>query len=137
MSVSWALQACQIESQDFYDLRAVVQLHLVARWDTKTSMSRHVAEAVAAALNDCSHMGPEFVTLFYAIRDAMSPDDVGMLRYTALRIAEARGLAPTRAALDKDIDEFMMGRNVEMEDLTSSSSSSSSSLSSMSTDYEQ
>lgn len=110
--VAWALQACPHDSQDFEDLRALVNAHTIGRpyWDTCAKMPSHLAEAVAAALDDCSHMGPEFVALFHAIRDAMQPEDVASLRYTALRIAEARGLAPTRQALDQDLDEFLASK---------------------------
>ena len=105
-AVARALQACPYDSQDFYDLCSLVKAHTNERsqWDTMTSP---LAEEVAAALDDCSHMGPEFVALFYAVRDAMFPGDRARLRYTALRIAEARGLAPTREALDTDLDEFL------------------------------
>ena len=106
-AVIWALQECPYDSQDVWDLRTIVTSHSNVRWDDTTSkMTTPVAEAVAAALNDCSHMGPEFVALFYAIREAMLPEDVSHLRYTALRIAETRGLAPTREALDRDLDEI-------------------------------
>jgi len=113
-----ALAACRYDSDEFEYLRALLAPTFEAGDDECVRLSEppandpsrlpsRLAAAVAEAMNDCSHMGPEFVALFEALVDAMDGRAVSTMLYTALRIRETGGSAPTKATLDAELDAMV------------------------------